>query len=150
MGQPGIRRPVVYFEEWDSPHISAIRWVSEMNAVAGGVDCFAALGKMLLGRDRIIANGEEIVARNPDIIIGSDAARSFVPKPWWPDRVGVTYQQYTTGSSLKSNGSTSYSQGLLHSPMGYCACMTLLAGGAVGPRLNKNTQPSRNTARRIF
>src|SRR4030095_4775784 len=30
------RRPKVFFEEWDEPHISAIRWVSELVGVAGG------------------------------------------------------------------------------------------------------------------
>jgi ABC-type Fe3+-hydroxamate transport system substrate-binding protein len=29
------RRPRVYFEEWDEPMISAIRWVSELVTVAG-------------------------------------------------------------------------------------------------------------------
>ena len=80
MDRLGIRRPIVYFEEWDSPHISAIRWVSEMISVAGGLDCFAELGKMPLGRDRIIADGQEIVARNPDIIIGSWCGKKFRPE----------------------------------------------------------------------
>ena len=35
------RRPRVYFEEWDEPMISCIRWVSELIGVAGGEDCFA-------------------------------------------------------------------------------------------------------------
>ena len=35
-----IRRPKIYFEEWDEPHISAIRWVSELISIAGGDDCF--------------------------------------------------------------------------------------------------------------
>src|SRR3954467_6124087 len=30
------RRPRVFFEEWDTPHISAIRWVSELLGIAGG------------------------------------------------------------------------------------------------------------------
>ena len=33
-------RPRVYFEEWDDPPISAIRWVSELIGIAGGDDCF--------------------------------------------------------------------------------------------------------------
>ena len=32
-------RPRVYFEEWDEPMISAIRWVSELIGIAGGKDC---------------------------------------------------------------------------------------------------------------
>jgi len=37
----GARRPKVFFEEWDTPHISAIRWVSELIGIAGG---FAVAG----------------------------------------------------------------------------------------------------------
>jgi hypothetical protein len=36
----------VYFEEWDEPHISAIRWVSELIGIAGGDDCFPELAQM--------------------------------------------------------------------------------------------------------
>ena len=31
-----VKRPKVYFEEWDEPRISAIRWVSELMGIAGG------------------------------------------------------------------------------------------------------------------
>jgi iron complex transport system substrate-binding protein len=65
------RRPRVFFEEWDVPHISAIRWVSELLAIAGGDDCFPELALQSLGKNRIIADGAEIVRRNPEIIIGS-------------------------------------------------------------------------------
>src|SRR5258706_5559963 len=34
------RRPKVYFEEWDEPMISGIRWVSELVEIAGGEDIF--------------------------------------------------------------------------------------------------------------
>ena len=65
------RRPKVYFEEWDEPHISGIRWVSELIGIAGGDDCFPELAQMPLGKDRIIAEGKTIIERAPDIIIGS-------------------------------------------------------------------------------
>jgi len=71
------RRPRVYFEEWDEPHISAIRWVSELVGIAGGDDCFAELSTQALGKDRIIADGAEIVRRNPDIVIGSWCGKKF-------------------------------------------------------------------------
>ena len=74
------RRPRVFFEEWDVPHISAIRWVSELVGIAGGDDCFPELGAMPMGRDRIIADGAEIVRRNPDIIIGSWCGKKFRPE----------------------------------------------------------------------
>ncbi len=74
------RRPKVYFEEWDEPHISAIRWVSELVTVAGGDDCFAELSVESLGKNRIIADSLEIVRRNPDIIFGSWCGKKFRPE----------------------------------------------------------------------
>jgi iron complex transport system substrate-binding protein len=74
------RRPRVFFEEWDEPHISAIRWVSELVAIAGGDDCFPELAAQPLGKNRIIADAAEIVRRNPDIVIGSWCGKKFRPE----------------------------------------------------------------------
>ncbi len=74
------RRPRIFFEEWDTPHISAIRWVSELVTIAGGDDCFPELACNGLGKDRIIGDGLEIVRRNPDIIIGSWCGKKFRPE----------------------------------------------------------------------
>jgi iron complex transport system substrate-binding protein len=76
----GARRPRVFFEEWDVPHISAIRWVSELIGMAGGDDCFAELSLQSLGKNRIIADGAEIVRRNPDVIFGSWCGKKFRPE----------------------------------------------------------------------
>nr|WP_180128124.1 ABC transporter substrate-binding protein [Rhodoferax sp. BLA1] len=74
------RRPRVFFEEWDEPHISAIQWVSELIGIAGGDDIFPELATQSLGKHRIIADGDEIVSRNPDIIIGSWCGKKFRPE----------------------------------------------------------------------
>ena len=74
------RRPKVYFEEWDEPHISCIRWVSELIDIAGGDDCFPELAQMPMGKDRITASGQTIVDRAPDIIIGSLCGKKFRPE----------------------------------------------------------------------
>jgi iron complex transport system substrate-binding protein len=76
----GARRPLVFFEEWDEPHISAIRWVSELMAIAGGDDCFSELAQEPMGKQRIIADGAQIVARAPDIILGSWCGKKFRPE----------------------------------------------------------------------
>lgn len=76
----GARRPKVFFEEWDSPHISAIRWVSELMGMAGGDDCFPELAQQSLGKNRIVVDGTEIVRRNPDIILGSWCGKKFRPE----------------------------------------------------------------------
>jgi iron complex transport system substrate-binding protein len=84
------RRPRVYFEEWYDPHISAIAWVSELIGTAGGDDCFPELACQPMGKDRIIADGADIVARNPDIVFGSWCGRRFRPahvlaRPGWAE-----------------------------------------------------------------
>jgi iron complex transport system substrate-binding protein len=73
------RRPRVYFEEWDEPMISGIRWVSELIGIAGGDDCFADNAQHALGKDRIIADPLEVVRRAPDIILGSWCGKKFRP-----------------------------------------------------------------------
>jgi iron complex transport system substrate-binding protein len=92
------RRPRIFFEEWDEPHISAIRWVSELMGIAGGDDCFPELAAQAMGRDRIIADSAEIVRRNPDIIIGSWCGKKFRPekvaaRPGWQDVNAIRHQQ---------------------------------------------------------
>ena len=84
------RRPRVYFEEWYDPHISAIAWVSELIGIAGGDDCFPELACQPMGKDRIIADGADIVARRPDIVLGSWCGRRFRPahvlaRPGWAE-----------------------------------------------------------------
>ena len=46
------RRPRVYFEEWDEPMISGIRWVAELIEIAGGIEVFPELSKQKNARDR--------------------------------------------------------------------------------------------------
>src|SRR5690349_15218021 len=82
------RRPLVYFEEWDEPLISGIRWVAELIRIAGGDDVFPELAEKSLARDRILANGDEVVRRAPDLILGSWCGKRFRPervaaRPGW-------------------------------------------------------------------
>jgi iron complex transport system substrate-binding protein len=74
------RRPRVYFEEWDEPMISAIRWVSELIAIAGGDDVFPELALQAMGRDRVIADALEPVRRAPDLVVGSWCGKKFRPE----------------------------------------------------------------------
>ena len=90
----GARRPRVYFEEWDEPHISAIRWVSELMGIAGGDDVFPELAQQGLGKDRIIADSAEVLRRDPDIIFGSWCGKKFRPhlvaqRPGWDAMAAV-------------------------------------------------------------
>ncbi len=85
-----VVRPRVYFEEWDEPMISGIRWVSELVGVAGGDDCFDEYSRQSLARNRIVADPLEVVRRAPDIILGSWCGKKFRPesvaaRPGWQD-----------------------------------------------------------------
>ena len=73
------RRPRVYFEEWDEPMISGIAWVSELIEAAGGIDIFADRAAAASAKDRIVTN-DEVIARAPDLIIGSWCGKKFRPE----------------------------------------------------------------------
>ena len=82
------RRPRVYFEEWDEPNITAVRWVSELIEIAGGENIFAERAASPLARDRILADPLEVVERAPEVIIGSWCGKHFRPervsaRPGW-------------------------------------------------------------------
>jgi iron complex transport system substrate-binding protein len=72
-------KPIIYFEEWNEPMITGIRWVSELIKIAGGQDCFAELSRFQSAADRTIKM-ESVVERQPDIIIGSWCGKKFQPE----------------------------------------------------------------------
>ena len=82
------RRPTVYFEEWDEPQITGIRWVSELIGIAGGEDCFGELSVHPNAKQRILADPAVVIPRAPDLIIGSWCGKHFQPahvtsRPGW-------------------------------------------------------------------
>jgi len=82
------RRPRVYFEEWDEPLIPAIRWVSELIGIAGGEDCFADRAACPMAAERIIADADEVIRRDPELILGSWCGKRFradrvAARPGW-------------------------------------------------------------------
>jgi iron complex transport system substrate-binding protein len=81
------RRPRVYFEEWDDPLISGIRWVSELVTLAGGDDVFAELSRSQAASGRIV-QPNAVVERAPDVMIASWCGKKFRPervraRPGW-------------------------------------------------------------------
>jgi len=83
-------RPRVFFEEWDEPIISGIRWVEELVAIAGGTPTFPELDGASLAKDRIVA-AESVRERNPDVIFASWCGKkmrkaTIIGRPGW-DRV---------------------------------------------------------------
>ena len=80
-------RPRVFFEEWDAPLISGIRWVEELVEIAGGQPIFPELRAAKLGKDRIV-DADEVVRRSPDVIVASWCGKAVRPeriraRPGW-------------------------------------------------------------------
>lgn len=72
-------RPKVYFEEWDDPMISGIKWVSELVEIAGGRDVFPHLSGQKAAKDRFVQSAEVIDAA-PDIILASWCGKKVRPE----------------------------------------------------------------------
>jgi iron complex transport system substrate-binding protein len=88
------RRPRVYFEEWDEPMISGIRWVSELVEIAGGEDIFSALSHSQAASGRVVADPTLAIQKNPELILASWCGKKFRPerlaaRPGWQDIAAV-------------------------------------------------------------
>ncbi|MBU6416915.1 MAG: cobalamin-binding protein [Xanthomonadaceae bacterium] len=73
------RHPRVYFEEWDEPPITGIRWVAELVRIAGGEDVFPELANESLAKNRILTEPAEVIRRQPDLILASWCGKKFQP-----------------------------------------------------------------------
>jgi iron complex transport system substrate-binding protein len=60
----------VFFEEWDDPLISGIRWVEELVEIAGGAPIFPELANAGLAKNRIV-DPAEVARRNPEVVFAS-------------------------------------------------------------------------------
>jgi iron complex transport system substrate-binding protein len=92
------RKPRVYFEEWDEPMISGIRWVSELIEVAGGEDIFPEKSRSQAASGRIVAEPRDVLQKNPDVILGSWCGKKFRPervaaRPGWKEIAAVRNNQ---------------------------------------------------------
>ena len=80
-------RPRVFFEEWDDPLISGIRWVEELVEIAGGAPIFAELANAGLAKDRIV-DAAEVVRRDPQVVFASWCGKkmkkaTITSRPGW-------------------------------------------------------------------
>jgi iron complex transport system substrate-binding protein len=88
-------RPRVFFEEWYDPLISGIRWTEELVSIAGGEPIFPELEHASLAKDRIVTS-EQVIARAPDVIIGSWCGKPVRPariasRPGWSEVPAVKH-----------------------------------------------------------
>jgi iron complex transport system substrate-binding protein len=68
------RRPRVFFEEWNDPLISGIRWVDELIELAGGDGIFPHLRCERDAKRRAVTS-ESVIAANPEVILASWCGR---------------------------------------------------------------------------
>ncbi len=87
------RRPKVYFEEWDLPRYSCIKWVSELIEATGGVNIFKEKTGSL-AREREVFD-EEILVKNPDIIFGCWCGK--------PVKLDSFIRRYSTTFAVQNN-----------------------------------------------
>jgi iron complex transport system substrate-binding protein len=81
------RRPRVFFEEWDDPLISGIRWVDELIEIAGGEPLFPELRTAALAKQRIVT-GDTVKTAAPEVILASWCGRKvnksrITARPGW-------------------------------------------------------------------
>ena len=91
-------RPRVYFEEWDEPMISGIRWVSELIEIAGGEDIFPELSCSQAASGRVVSDPSLVIQRQPDVMVASWCGKKFRPervaaRPGWQEVPAVRDRQ---------------------------------------------------------
>ncbi len=91
------RRPRVFFEEWNEPLISGIRWCSELVELVGGEDICAESRTHPSAKGRIY-DAAEIARRNPEVVIaswcGRKASREKIrARPGWKGVKAVLLDQ---------------------------------------------------------
>jgi iron complex transport system substrate-binding protein len=121
-------RPRVFFEEWNDPLISGIRWVEELVEIAGGDPIFPELRDKPLGKDRIV-DPADVIARNPDVIVGSWCGkalkkRTIAERPGW-DRIDAVRNDRIheiKSTYILQPGPASLTEGVrqLHAILGRC------------------------------
>jgi iron complex transport system substrate-binding protein len=90
-------RPRTFFEEWDEPLISGIRWVEELVAIAGGTPIFPELANAGLAKDRIV-DPAEVARRDPEVVFASWCGKkmkkaTIVGRPGWSSVSAVRHDE---------------------------------------------------------
>jgi iron complex transport system substrate-binding protein len=98
-----VSRPRTFFEEWDDPLISGIRWVEELVEIAGGAPIFPELASARLAKERIV-DPAEVARRDPEIVFASWCGKkmkksTIVGRPGWD---GVSAVRHDRIHEIKS------------------------------------------------
>ena len=133
-------RPRTFFEEWDDPLISGIRWVEELVEIAGGTPIFPELTAAGLARDRIV-DPAEVARRDPEVIFASWCGKKM-KKATIVGRAGLGEgrARCATTASTKSSRPTSCSPAPRASPTASASCTRCS---------RRSTQRTLSTQRRV-
>jgi len=133
-------RPKVFFEEWNDPLISGIRWVEELIELAGGQPLYPELRHHKVAKDRIL-NPSDVAARDPEVIIASWCGRAVKKslireRPGWSEvtavRRGHVYEIKST--YILQPGPASLTEGLRQ--------LHYLIAGSVGVNVEPHLAPT--------
>lgn len=80
-------RPRVFFEEWNDPLISGIRWIEELIGIAGGDVIFPEKSACAKAMDRVVEPAA-VVERDPEVIFVSWCGKKanipqIISRPGW-------------------------------------------------------------------
>jgi len=111
-------RPKVYFEEWNEPMITSVRWVSQLIEIAGGINVFDDVSKEHAASQRVV-NGEQVLQAKPDVIVASWCGKKFneselVERPGWCELPAVRNGQVfeIKSAEILSPGISAITRGL--------------------------------------
>ena len=131
-------RPRVFFEEWDDPLISGIRWVEELVEIAGGAPIFPELANAGLAKDRIV-DAAEVLRRDPQVVFASWCGKkmkkaTITSRPGW-DGVSAVRDDHIyeiKSTYILQPGPASLTEGVaqLHAILRGNVCDTSPRGGA--------------------
>lgn len=114
------RRMRTFFEEWDDPLISGIRWVEELVEVAGGAPIFPELATGGLAKDRIVQPAE-VARRDPEVIFASWCGKrmrkaTIQGRPGWEAITAVRRNRIfeIPSSTILQPGPASLTDGVRH------------------------------------
>ena len=109
-----------FFEEWDDPLISGIRWVEELVAIAGGDPIFPELADARLAKNRVV-DPSEVARRNPEMIFASWCGKKVRPeriraRAGWGDVDAIRHDRIVEIKStyILQPGPASLTEGVAH------------------------------------
>jgi iron complex transport system substrate-binding protein len=136
-------RPSVFFEEWNDPLISGIRWVEELVEIAGGEPIFPELRDRRRAKESVV-NSADVISRNPDVIIASWCGmkankQAIASRPGWENVSAVRNGQiYEIRSSyILQPGPASLTEGARQ--------LHLILSHVVGCEVSAEIMPSEST-----